>query len=754
MATEPKALKDRGNLFEIATRQIDKAMKLIAIDPDIANILGHPKTELIVNFPVRMDNGHIQMFKGYRVQHNSALGPYKGGIRYHEEANLDEMKALASWMTYKSALHEIPFGGAKGGVKVDPRPLSTGELERITRRFTAALGSNIGPEVDIPAPDVNTNSQTMVWMMDTYLTLAGVGEHNNLRGVVTGKSISAGGSYGRAEATGQGVVHCISEWARERSFNLAGSQVIIQGFGNVGSYTARLLSQKGAIIVGVGDVAGYIANTEGINPHKLGEHVIRTGTVAGYKGATRIERAEFFALDAHIFVPAALELEIGPAEATALKVKVVVEGANGPTFPEAEQILLDKGVDVIPDILANSGGVIVSYYEWLQNKRAEQWELADVLARLEKRMKQTFSNVRQYARTQKCDWRTAKLRDRARAAAAHVQGARDLAVGMLKLARWLGPWADATAAPRVDTREDAVGDIRVRLYGGGKPYLVAPGLHYQGPDDPRLDRFCRVLAGGGHLVIAPFIPDYLALVPTRRAIDDFARVFDARRRWTDRKPAVFSISFGSLLAFALAADRAGELDGLTVFGGYADFHDTMRYCLTGDRRDPLNQSVVLINLLPHMDLSARDQADLAAAWRRFVERSWGRPEMKARDRYAALADELAPGVPEAVRARFVHGVTGETWSLAEPALRRYDAAQLDPAPYLPRVRGRVDLVHGTDDDVIPYAHSNRLAAALTAADVRVHLTGLYGHTGVSRPTLRAAARELVTMVRILSVLAR
>jgi glutamate dehydrogenase (NAD(P)+) len=401
------SLKERGNLFEIATRQIEKAMKQIKIDPDVAEILAQPKNELIVNFPVRMDNGKFHMFKGYRVQHNNILGPYKGGMRYHHEANLDEMKALASWMTYKSALHEIPFGGGKGGVKVDPRQHSKLELERITRRFTAALGSNIGPEYDIPAPDVNTNSQTMVWMMDTYMNIVGAGDRNTVRGVVTGKSVTSGGSYGRAEATGQGVVHCITEWARDRSFNLDGCHVIIQGFGNVGSYAARLLSQRGAVIVGVGDAGGYIANAEGINPHKLGEHVAKTGSVAGYKGAQKIERAEFFALDAHIFVPAALELEIGIAEAKALKVRMVVEGANGPTYPEAEEIMLGRGIDVIPDILCNSGGVIVSYYEWLQNKRAEQWELEDVLDRLERRMKQTWANVRHYVQQHKTDWRTA-----------------------------------------------------------------------------------------------------------------------------------------------------------------------------------------------------------------------------------------------------------------------------------------------------------------------------------------------------------
>jgi glutamate dehydrogenase (NAD(P)+) len=247
----------------------------------------------------------------------------------------------------------------------------------------------------------------MVWIMDTYMNIVGAGERQQVRGVVTGKSVSAGGSHGRAEATGQGVVHCITEWAKDKNFNLDGCHVIIQGFGNVGSYAARLLSQKGAVVVGVGDVGGYIANTEGINPHKLGEHVHKTGSVNGYKGATKITREEFFALDAHIFVPAALELEVGIPEAKALKVKMMVEGANGPTYPEAEQILLDKGIDVIPDILCNSGGVIVSYYEWLQNKRAEQWEINDVLGRLERRMKQTYASVRQYAQSQKTDWRTA-----------------------------------------------------------------------------------------------------------------------------------------------------------------------------------------------------------------------------------------------------------------------------------------------------------------------------------------------------------
>jgi glutamate dehydrogenase/leucine dehydrogenase len=401
------SLKDRGNLFEIAMRQVDRAAKMVKLDGDVHAILQQPKNEILVNFPVRMDDGKLELFKGYRVQHNNILGPYKGGMRYHPEANLDEMKALAAWMTYKSALHEIPFGGGKGGIKFDPGRHTRSELERITRRFTHALGNNIGPDWDIPAPDVGSNEQTMVWMMDTYMNVVGQNERHSVRGVVTGKSVTAGGSHGRREATGYGVMCCILEWARDNNFNLDGAHVIIQGFGNVGSYAARLLAQKGAVIVGVGDAGGYIANPEGINPHKLSEHVGKAGSVANYKGAAKITRDEFFALDSHIFVPAALELELGVKEAQALKARLVVEGANGPTFPEAEEVLLDRGVFVVPDILCNSGGVIVSYYEWLQNKRSEQWEHADVLSRLEHRMKKTWADVRGYSAKHKVDWRTA-----------------------------------------------------------------------------------------------------------------------------------------------------------------------------------------------------------------------------------------------------------------------------------------------------------------------------------------------------------
>lgn len=321
---------------------------------------------------------------------------------------------------------------------------------------------------------------------------------------------------------------------------------------------------------------------------------------------------------------------------------------------------------------------------------------------------------------------------------------------MWTLARWLGPWADATRAPDVPTRDREVAGVRVRVYGReGSPYLIAPGLHYAGPDDPRMDRFCRILAAGGHHVAAPFVPSYLALKPDARAIADFIRVFDAID--FAGPPVVFSISFGSLLAFALAAARPDAIARLVIFGGYADFHETMRYCLTGEGRDPLNQSVVLMNLLEHIE----HDGDVSPHWRAFCERTWGRPELKARDRFVPIAEELAARVPESVRELFLVGVgaTPGAWELAERALAVFDARDLDPRPHLERVRCRVDLVHGADDDVIPYTQSQALAALLPNADVRVHITGMYGHTGAHRPPLRVLARELITMLRVLRAMA-
>lgn len=333
------------------------------------------------------------------------------------------------------------------------------------------------------------------------------------------------------------------------------------------------------------------------------------------------------------------------------------------------------------------------------------------------------------------------------------------------LARWLGPWANAAEMPDVDSSDEHVDELLVRIYRPHEvqrsTYLIAPGLHYAGPDDPRMDRFCKILAAAGHLVIAPFVPSYLALVPDDRAKRDFARVFDARARWSRDKPSIFSISFGSLLAFALAAEHGDAIDRLVIFGGYRDLTETLRFCLTGEipggrvgPRDPLNQPVVLLNLLGVIDRhSASDRAALEDGWQRYVRRTWGRPEMKVREAYVAVAEELAPTVPASVRELFLVGCGARQGAaeLALDALTRFDGRMLDPAPYLPRITNRVELVHGIDDDVIPYEHSNALAELLP--DARVHITGLYGHTGVARPTLASAARELATLLRVLRVLA-
>ena len=397
----------KANLNDTVNLHVEQAARLIGMRDEIYNILMHPKNEIIVNFPVRMDDGSYRMFKGYRVQHNNILGPYKGGIRYHQDVTLDECKGLAAAMTWKSALHDIPFGGGKGGIKFDPLKHSRDELERITRRFTHALAGSIGPEYDIPAPDMGTNAQTMNWLMDTYMNIAGALDKNAMRRVVTGKSITCGGSLGREAATGQGVVHCLVEWAKDHRFELQGKTVAIQGFGNVGSWTAKILSQLGVSLVATGDYRGYLANPEGLNPHKLAEHVKKTGSVVEYRHGTAISRDEFFAIDCDIFVPAALEHEISAKEAKSLKAKVIAEGANGPTLPDGDAVLRERGIDVLPDILANAGGVTVSYYEWLQNKRSERWEAEEVAERLERSMKKNYAHMRDFAEERKVDFRTA-----------------------------------------------------------------------------------------------------------------------------------------------------------------------------------------------------------------------------------------------------------------------------------------------------------------------------------------------------------
>ncbi len=401
-------MAEEKNLYEKATKQFEKAADVMRLNPEIRKILSKTTNEVIVHFPVLMDDGRLEMFTGYRVQHNNALGPFKGGLRYHPLVDIDEVRALATWMTWKGALTNIPFGGAKGGIQFDPSKHSAKELERITRRFTFALGCTIGPEYDIPAPDVNTDAQIMAWILDTYLSTMPPQERNRSIHVVTGKPVESGGSVGRDKATGQGVVFLIDQWAKDRGFPLDGSTYILQGFGNVGSWVARLLKPHGAKLVAVEDSSGSIMNEAGIDPLDLFDYSQgHNRLVSGYPKAEAIGHREFLASKADIFIPAALEGQITADSAAALRVRLVAEGANGPTDPEGDVVLEERGIDLIPDILCNSGGVIVSYFEWLQNKRSEFWELEEVDAKLHKRITAAYGRVRESAEQHGVDWRTA-----------------------------------------------------------------------------------------------------------------------------------------------------------------------------------------------------------------------------------------------------------------------------------------------------------------------------------------------------------
>jgi len=398
---------ERYEFFRVIQAYLDEAARHVNVPEHVRTILREPKNELIVHFPVRMDNGEYRLFKGYRIQHSNILGPYKGGMRYHEHASLDDFKALAAMMTWKCALMNVPFGGGKGGIKFDPRSVTRDELGRITRRFFHALGSNIGPDYDVPAPDVGTNAQTMAWALDTYLNTVGMVHKTAASGVVTGKPVASGGTLGRETATGQGVVHCISEWARRARFKLEGKKLMVQGFGNVGSNTAVILAALGVSLVAVGDHTGYLYNPEGFNVHRLKQYVAQNGSIAGYANGQKITREEFFAVQADIFVPAALENQVGATEAEALQVSLVAEGANGPCSPEGEAVLARRGIEVLPDVLANAGGVTVSYYEWVQNKRSETWALEEVEERLEKAMLDAYDRMSQFAKTHNCGNRIA-----------------------------------------------------------------------------------------------------------------------------------------------------------------------------------------------------------------------------------------------------------------------------------------------------------------------------------------------------------
>ncbi|MBN1246548.1 MAG: Glu/Leu/Phe/Val dehydrogenase [Anaerolineae bacterium] len=386
--------------------QFSKAADLMGLDPEIRKILSSTTNEIVVNFPVVMDSGCIQMFTGYRVQHNNVLGPYKGGLRFHPAVNIDEVRALAAWMTWKTAIAGIPYGGAKGGIQIRPWDYSRAELERITRRFTFALGSNIGPEYDIPAPDVNTNAQIMAWILDTYLQMMPSLERNRCVHVVTGKPVESGGSVGRDKATGQGLVYVLEAWAKDYDFNLNGATYIIQGFGNVGSWSARLLKPLGAVLVGIEDHSGAMVNPDGIDPDALAAYVAEHGRAQGFGGGQAVDHDTFLGTHADFFIQAALENQITAKTAPLLNVKLVVEGANGPTDVDGDRILEEKGILVLPDVLCNAGGVIVSYFEWLQNKRSEFWDLGEVDARLLKQILGAYRRVRDAVRRHGTDWRT------------------------------------------------------------------------------------------------------------------------------------------------------------------------------------------------------------------------------------------------------------------------------------------------------------------------------------------------------------
>jgi glutamate dehydrogenase (NAD(P)+) len=382
------------NPFRIAQIQFDMAAEYLKLDPGLRQILRTPKRVLEVSVPVKMDNGQTKVFIGFRVQHNVSRGPAKGGLRYHPNVTLDEVKALAAWMTWKTATVNLPYGGAKGGIVCDPKRMSKGELERMTRRYAAEIQPIIGPEVDIPAPDVYTDSQTMAWIMDTYAMTVG----HASPGVVTGKPVSIGGSEGRTDATGRGVLYVVEEACKVKKISLRGATVAIQGFGNVGSAVARLFAEKKAKIVAISDSRGGVHNPRGIDPLRALRYKERSGTVVGMPGASRISNDELLALKCEILVPAALENAITLHNADQIKAKIVAEAANGPTTPHADEILSRKGVFVVPDILANAGGVTVSYFEWAQDLQGFFWQVQEVNSKLEFVMRRAFNDVHETMR--------------------------------------------------------------------------------------------------------------------------------------------------------------------------------------------------------------------------------------------------------------------------------------------------------------------------------------------------------------------
>ncbi len=392
-----------GSIFAAMLQEFDGAARLLNLEPGIWKILTHPKRQIIVSCPVQMDNGEIEVFTGYRVQYNITLGPAKGGIRYHPGVSLDEVTALAAWMTWKCAVAHIPFGGGKGGVVCDPTKMSRRELEALTRRYIAEIIDAIGPEKDVPAPDVNTNEQIMAWVMDTYSMHVG----HTTTSVVTGKPTELGGSLGRREATGRGVMIVSRESAKHVGFDIKGARIAVQGFGNVGSISAELLAGIGAKIVAVTDWKGGVYNAQGLDIAKLVDYVKQHKSVDGFSGAERLDNAQLFKLDVDVLIPAALENQITMENAPGIRAKVVVEGANGPTTPDAHRHLHERGIFVVPDILANSAGVTASYFEWVQDRYGYFWSEPEVNFRLEAKMCEAFDAVLKTSLKYKVDMRTA-----------------------------------------------------------------------------------------------------------------------------------------------------------------------------------------------------------------------------------------------------------------------------------------------------------------------------------------------------------
>ena len=391
------------SVFDNVLNQIDTAAALLKIDPALVSIMKQPRRSVIVTLPIQMDDGTFQIFTGYRVQHSIVRGPAKGGIRFHPNVSLDEVQALASWMTWKCAVVNIPFGGGKGGITVDPKKLSKGELERLTRRYTADLLDVFGPNSDVPAPDVNTNEQTMAWIMDTY----SMHVRHTEAAVVTGKPFLIGGSRGRREATGRGLMLTVREAYKALGMDIKKATAAVVGFGNVGSIAAELLHGIGVKIIAVTDVMGGVMNKNGLDIPRLIEHCNSTGSVVGFPGTTPITNDDAVALDVEILVPAALENLITAENAGEVKARIIAEGANGPTMPEADKILEKKGVFIIPDILCNAGGVTVSYFEWVQNRIGYYWTEDEVNRRLEIAMVAAFNDVHAVAQQYKVNMRVA-----------------------------------------------------------------------------------------------------------------------------------------------------------------------------------------------------------------------------------------------------------------------------------------------------------------------------------------------------------